>query len=281
MEPGTGRDLLTVTLGVATGLLSALFGVGGATISTPGIRLLGATALMSVGTTLPSIFPSAVSGTARYVRERLVDWDVVRWTAPAGAVASVAGSVASRVAPGDGHWLMIATAGLLGLSAWRMGRPPAPEARDARTVDPGAAGATDASVEPAPPAPAGGRHAPVVLAAVGTLAGGLSGLLGVGGGIVLVPAFTEVLRLPLKAAIATSLVCVAVFAVPGTITHWAMGGIDWPFALPLTLGVVPGARLGAGLAIRTGDLRLRRIVATFLGVTAILYAAGELAAMTR
>ena len=52
--------------------MSASFGVGGAVISTPAIRVLGASAFVAVGTTLPSILPSAASGTARYVREHLV-----------------------------------------------------------------------------------------------------------------------------------------------------------------------------------------------------------------
>ena len=47
----------------------------------------------------------------------------------------------------------------------------------------------------------------------------LSGLLGIGGGILMVPAFSAWVGLPLKETIATSLACVGVFAVPGTITH--------------------------------------------------------------
>jgi len=49
--------------------MSAAFGVGGATISTPAIRALGASAFVAVGTTLPSILPSAAAGTLRYMRE--------------------------------------------------------------------------------------------------------------------------------------------------------------------------------------------------------------------
>src|SRR6266446_4496260 len=104
--------------------MSAAFGVGGATISTPGIRALGASAFVAVGTTLPSIIPSAVSGTLRYMREGLVDWEVVKWAAPIGVAASILGSLLSHVVPGNGHWLMILTATLLGATAWRMRKPP-------------------------------------------------------------------------------------------------------------------------------------------------------------
>ena len=122
---------------------------------------------------------------------------------------------------------------------------------------------------------------PYRLAGVGTLAGMLSGLLGVGGGIVMVPGFTHFARMPLKRAIATSLACVALFAVPGTITHAVFGEVDWRFALILALGVVPGARIGAGLTVRADDARLRVVVALFLGFTAVLYATGELLALAR
>ncbi|MCU1352138.1 MAG: putative permease, partial [Acidimicrobiales bacterium] len=82
-----------------------------------------------------------------------------------------------------------------------------------------------------------------------------------------------------KQAIATSLACVGLLAIPGTLTHAALGDIDWRFALLLVVGVVPGARLGAALAVRTGDRRLRLGAAAFLGCTAVVYGAGELRAL--
>ena len=65
----------------------------------------------------------------------------------------------------------------------------------------------------------------------------------------------------MKAAIATSLVCVGVFAVPGTITHVLLDHVDWRVVAALVVGVVPGARIGAALTIRAADRRLRVTVA--------------------
>jgi uncharacterized membrane protein YfcA len=263
MDPGPLRDGLTIALGVLTGALSGLFGVGGAVISTPGIRALGASALVAVGTTLPSIIPGAASGTARYLREQLIDWRIVRWTAPAGIVASVGGSVLSRHVPGNGHLL-----GWSALRTYRSGSTPALPDEAIEDLD---------GPSPAPPPEPEPRPGPYV--AVGIIAGLLSGLLGVGGGIVMVPGFSQVGKMNIKAAIATSLACVALFSVPGTITHALLGDIDWRFALLLAAGVVPGARLGATLAIRASDRRMRLVVSIFLGFTAVLYAGGELAAL--
>jgi uncharacterized membrane protein YfcA len=114
------------------------------------------------------------------------------------------------------------------------------------------------------------------LATIGVAAGLLSGLLGIGGGILMVPAFVGWVRLPLKEAIGNSLACVGVLAVPGMVTHAALGHIDWAFALPLCVGVIPGAQLGAHLAIRTPDRTLRVAVASVLGTIAVVYAVGEL-----
>lgn len=256
MDPGPVRDGLTIVAGLATGALSAAFGVGGAVISTPAIRALGASATVAIGTTLPSILPSAAAGTVRYMREGLVDWRIVTWAAPFGVVGSVGGSFASHAVPGDGHILMLLTAGLVGFTAYRMTQPES--------------GAIAAQERP---------HDGWLLGGVGLSAGVLSGLLGVGGGIVMVPGFSELARVPLRKAIATSLTCVGCFAIPGTITHAALGHIDWRFAGFLTLAVVPGARLGAAATMRTTDRRLRLAVASFLGAIAVVYAVGELIAL--
>lgn len=307
MDPGALRDALTAALGVGTGVLSGLFGVGGAVVSTPGIRALGASAAIAVGTTLPSIIPGAATGTRRYWRAGLIDRRAVAATAPTGIAAAVGGSLLSNAVPGNGHLLMLATAGLLGFSAYRIGRTPVdstPEVREAeaptaaapiRTGKPSATNVppwldTDAEAvaRAGPPADDRGRTSPehfprpvMRFALVGALAGLLSGLLGIGGGIVMVPGLTQVGRMGVKEAIATSLACVGLFAVPGTVTHALLGDIDWRFGLWLAAGIVPGARLGAALTLRIAERRLRPIVAAFLGLTAVAYAASESLALIR
>jgi uncharacterized membrane protein YfcA len=275
------RDALTVAAGIGTGGLSAAFGVGGAIVSTPAIRALGASATVAIGTTLPAILPGALAGTVRYLREHLILWPVVAWTTAFGVVASVGGSLLSRAVPGHGHWLQVLTAALLAMTAWRMAlgarrgqglvtAPPSPEADGPLPDETKTTPAEDQTRLPV---------SPWLLGGIGLAAGGLSGLLGVGGGIVLVPAFVELADIPLRAAIATSLVCVGLFAIPGTVTHAFLGDVDWRFALGLAAGVVPGARLGAVIALRSSDRRLRLAVSGFLGVAAVIYATGELIAL--
>ena len=116
---------------------------------------------------------------------------------------------------------------------------------------------------------------------MGAVAGMLSGLLGIGGGVLMVPGFNQFVGLRLKQTIATSLVCVGIFAVPGMITHAFLGDIDWRFAVLIAVGVIPGARIGAALAIRAQRQSLRIAVALFLGAISVIYLAGEVNALVR
>lgn len=224
-----------------------MFGVGGAVVSTPGIRALGTSAELAIGTTLPSILPGAVAGTLRYARQGLVDRRAIAAVAPLGMVASAAGAALVPVLPGEGHLLQLATAGLLVFSAIRL-------LRGAGTA------------EPTAPHPSWGR-----LLAIGAGAGFLAGLLGIGGGVFMVSAFAGVAGMPIKRAVGTSLACVALFAIPGIIVHTVNGTIDWGVALLLAVGVVPGARLGSALALRTADRRLQELVGGLLLALAVPY----------
>jgi uncharacterized protein len=277
--PDTLSDLaiivLTMLVGVATGVLSGMFGVGGGVISTPAIRALGATPVAAVASTLPAIIPGAISGALRYRRDELVDVQVASWTAGFGIFAAVGGALLVDVIPGDGHPLMFLTAVLIAFSAYRLGRPPADESPADVTIE----GMTDAGPSAEVVRVGAQRRAWWRFGLIGLGAGVLSGLLGIGGGLIMVPAFTGWVRLPIKAALGTSLACVAVLAVPGTITHAALGNIDWLYALPLCIGIVPGARIGSHLAIRSSDRALRLIVSIGLGTLATAYAIGEVLAV--
>jgi uncharacterized protein len=328
MEAGLLRDALTLLLGFATGVLSALFGIGGAIVSNPGLRALGAGPLVAVGTTLPSILPGAISGTLRYRREGLIDWRLVTPAAAAGLLAVVGGSLLSHAVPGEGHLLLLLIAVLLAFTAWRTAvTPPTPadgpgdggsgggpdeggsgggveggsdagvEARTGREVGfsradlSGTGGRGPSGVDERGPSEVGGGGPGRVegggsagrvrwrAAGIGVVAGLLSGLLGIGGGVIMVPAFTELLSMSLKSAIATSLVCVGIFGVPATITHAFLGDIDWRLAALLTIGVIPGARVGASLTIRTGERRLRLAVGVFLALVALVYFVTETRAL--
>jgi uncharacterized membrane protein YfcA len=278
----------TFAVGVAAGVLSGMFGVGGAVLTTPGIRALGATPIEAVGSTVPPILPGAISGTWRYSRSGLVNWRVGLVCGAAGTVLAVAGAWVSDVI--DGHVLMVLTAALLlytGVSTFIRARREAPGGSPVEPVD---ADGPEADVETGPTLAAGDD--PEVLAAaaahahplghlglVGALSGLTAGLLGVGGGVVMMPVFTQILKIPMKVAVASSLVAVAIFSVPALVTHAALGHINWTYSLLLVAGTIPGAQIGSKITIGTADRTVRLLFGVFLTVLAVVYGAAELIAL--
>ncbi len=280
---------LTFLVGVAAGVLSALLGVGGAVITTPAIRVLGATPILAVGSTVPAILPAALSGTWRYAKAGLVDWRSALGLGISGAVFAIAGALTSSLI--DARFLMLLTAALMfwsGVSVVRGGRgvsklvpnldAPSDQAGDS-AVDPDQAG--DSAVDPDPnPNPNPKKHPLPLLAALGAASGFLAGLLGVGGGVIMVPVLTGPLKVPIKPAVASSLVAVAIFSIPALITHMILGHVDWFFALPLMFGVVPGAQIGARINIGISERTIRSLFGVLILVIATVYATVELLAFS-
>lgn len=260
----------TLLVGFAAGVLSGMFGVGGAVLTTPGIRALGTTPIQAVGSTIPAILPGALTGTWRYAREGLVDWRIGGVCGAAGSAFAVAGAQTSGLV--DGRWLMVATAALLAVSGYRVMRSGAPAATD---VGVGAASARPAPTEPSEVP----DLATATLALVGAAAGFLAGLLGVGGGVLMMPVFTSLLRIPVKVAVASSLVAVAIFSVPALVSHWLQGNIDWTVALLLMAGTVPGAAVGSRITVASSDRSVRRWLGLFFLIIAAVYGALELRAI--
>ena len=285
MLPPVDLDLSAVAIvlvGLASGVLSGMFGVGGAVLTTPGIRVFGATPIEAVGSTIPAILPSAISGTIRYAKAGLVDWRIGLVCGSTGALFAFAGAwVADLV---DGHLLMVLTAVLLGWSGWSLYRSAA-----AQPADPPAgqtAGEPAEDPDPRTDAPTATAVATPQLVAIPTLAvigcasGFVAGLLGVGGGVVMMPVFTKVLRLPIKTAVASSLVAVAIFSVPALLTHAALGHINWYYALLLVVGVIPGAQIGSHITVGSSDRKVRIMAGLFFMALAVVYGGGELLALT-
>ncbi len=245
--------ILGILAGFVSGIMSGAFGVGGAILTTPAVQiLLGAPPIVAVGTPLPAIFPTTVAGARAYRRAGLIDWPAVRWLAPTGALAASGGAVLTKVV--NPHALLLITAALIGWQALNVGR---------------GRGTPDGGLPP-------DRPSHLVLALVGMVAGFASGLLGIGGGVILVPVLGGMLGMPLKRTVGTSLVVIALMVVPGTLVHALLGHIDWAIFLWLTIGVVPGATIGSRWTIRARERTLRIVVALFLSLVAALYGALEL-----
>ena len=108
----------------------------------------------------------------------------------------------------------------------------------------------------------------ILCAAIGLVAGTLGGLLGVGGGIVMVPAFTRLLDLPVKQAVGTSMGVIFFTAISASWRHWQLGNLQPRVVVLVAALSMVGAWLGASLTSRVNERTLRVLFALFLIVTA-------------
>lgn len=103
----------------------------------------------------------------------------------------------------------------------------------------------------------------VVLVAVGLLVGVLSGMFGIGGGTVIVPALVW-LGLSQRNAAATSMLAIVPTAISGVVSYAAGGNVDWLAAALLFCGMFVGGQVGSWLLSRLPELALRWIFVVFL-----------------
>ncbi|MGH2402750.1 MAG: sulfite exporter TauE/SafE family protein [Candidatus Limnocylindria bacterium] len=113
------------------------------------------------------------------------------------------------------------------------------------------------------------RPNPLLLAGIGVGAGVLSGLFGVGGGIILVPAMVLLAGMAQQRASATSLASIVPIAAVGAIIFGRADSVDLPAALVLMVGSLVGVQIGARLMTRIGDDRLRIGFAVFMIAVAL------------
>lgn len=246
MDPRAAYHLEVAGVGAAVGFLSGLLGKGGSAVTTPVLRVfLGVPEFSALASPLPSAIPTALSASWAYRGRGLVDPEAAKVTCAWGIPATVAGSLLS-------HWvggrpLMVLTAlfvTALGISLSVHGHA-MPE---------------DEAPEPAGlPPEARGR-----LTAIAIGVGLFSGLLANTGGILYAPLFISWVGMPPKRALATSLVVSAVLAVPGAVTHWWLGHVDWALVGLLSVGAIPCSYLGASLAVRLRSKTLIRVYGALL-----------------
>jgi uncharacterized protein len=243
-------------IGGGVGFLSGAFGKGGAAISTPLLHALGIPALAAIASPLPATIPATLLAGRGYARAGHIDRRVVRIGAIVGVPLTALGALLTRWIPGEP--LILATDMILLALAVRV-----------------LSRAHDESDEPAVDVPT--ADGPVVAAPVRTIGvvgvvALVSGLLGNSGGFLLAPLFMNVLGMPVRRALGTSLALAAVLAVPGTAVHAWLGHIDWSLTLVFGLAAVPFATLGAATALR---MRQRSLTLAY-GVGIALFSGGML-----
>lgn len=249
------RFFLASLLGFVAGSFSGAFGLGGGMFSTPAVRLiLLESPAIALGTPLPLCIPSAVVGGLNYWKRGKVDGRAVAFAAPVGAAMSVTGAMLTGIV--NLHLLMSLTAACLLYLAVRTMRQ---------------AWSRNDGEKKASASPPGWK-----LSLVGGGAGFISGLLGIGGGLVMVPGFLLWARMDTRKAMGTSLVCIAVLAVPGTAVHAWMGHVNWSLFLAMAAGVMPGSYVGSRFTLKAKGRLVLTLFALLLAAIGIIFLVSEL-----
>jgi uncharacterized membrane protein YfcA len=242
---------------LAAGFLGALTGLGGGVVIVPLLTLgLGVDMHYAVGASLVSVIATSSGAASAYVKEGFTNLRIGMLLEVATSFGAIAGAMLA------GHISTGALAVVFGIvllsSAWLASRPPQREA-------------------PAPPDPLARRlrldgeypsldgvrhyHVRGLPAGFGLmfLAGGLSGLLGIGSGAAKVLAMDRVMRIPFKVSTTTSNFMIGVTAAASAGVYLNRGYIDPELAAPVMLGVLIGSLAGARLLAVSRAASLRKV----------------------
>lgn len=217
--------------GLLAGALGGLLGIGGGIILMPLLRfIVGLSPAYAAGTCVVAVFFTTLGGSYRHHRLGHLN---LRSTVPiiiSGAVASGIFSLAFVHLAQRGQWLDLGMGIVFSLISARM-------------IAEGIPGLLRKKADQ----PAGSEIKGTLAQklAIGGAAGVLPGLLGIGTGGILVPAFTFLLSAPVKTAVAASLTCFCFNALISSAFKFAQGFIDPNVALPICVGTLIGANLGA------------------------------------
>jgi uncharacterized membrane protein YfcA len=255
--------MIALALGLVVGIILALTGAGGGILAVPllvfgvGIGLAQAApiGLLAVGM-------AAALGALLGLRQGIVRYRAAIVIAGAGMLLSPVGLVLARRI--DNRWLSFLFALVLLYVGYRavanaLERTP-PSASAMRQDCPCVLDrSTGRFIWTVPCARALGLS--------GAAAGLLSGLLGVGGGFVMVPALQRYTDLPMQSVVATSLAVIALVSATGVAASAAAGHVDWLVALPFATGALAGMLGGRAAAARLAGPHLQ---AGFGAVTSLV-----------
>jgi uncharacterized membrane protein YfcA len=224
---------ILLAAGLFAGTLGGLLGLGGGIVLMPLLRFgFHLSPFIAAGTCIAAVFFTTLSGSYRHFRMGHVKFAPIVPVILAGALSVVVASLIFEHLTARGRWIDLGIGIVFSLIAIRMliegmpgfKKPPS------KTNSPGL-------IEGPLAAKLG----------IGAAAGALPGLLGIGTGGILVPAFTFLLKAPIKAAIGASLVCFCLNSFISASFKLVQGFVDLHLALPVCLGTLIGANLGARL----------------------------------
>ncbi|MFF4399652.1 sulfite exporter TauE/SafE family protein [Streptomyces sp. NPDC001480] len=231
--------ILALAAGAVVGVALGALGGGGSVLAVPAlVYLLGFTPVAATTASLVVVGVTSAAALAAHAREGRVRWGTGLLFAAAGTVPAMLGGAAAGRMPDTvltGGFAVVAA-----VAAIRMLRPP-PATEPHRPPRPGRAAAAGAGL------------------------GAVTGVLGVGGGFLAVPALVGVVGLRMRAAVGTSLLVITVNSLAALASRAGTAdGLDWALVGPFAGAAILGAWDGKRLATKVSGPALQRIFALVL-----------------
>ncbi|MFC6800240.1 MULTISPECIES: sulfite exporter TauE/SafE family protein [unclassified Haladaptatus] len=269
-----------VGFGLLIGILFGFFGMGGSFLVTPALLVLGYPAKVAVGSGLAFVFGTSIIGALRHRRHGQVDYKLATIMTVAMTIGIKLGEHVITFLESTGvidvvisvaYVSLLATVGLFTL-------------HDARTEDKKSTGRDISekvqSIEIPPMVTLKGdiRISAVIIFTLGLAIGVLSGLLGVGGGFLLMPAMMYGFGVPAAIAVGTDILQITISGAFGAFVYAQAGAVNLPVVGSLLAGSALGARIGAGATKLVDEDGIKGYFAAMLLAGSVAVAAKNLAA---
>ncbi len=259
--------LIVALISVSAGLVGSLVGVGGGIVIVPALTLLmGVDIRHAIAASIVAVVATSSAAASTYVRERMSNIRLGMLLEIATAAGAICGALlANFIQPR-------ALYALFGILLLWTGLNMARSRQDASHNLPPDALADRLKLHSSYYDRSLGRELGYRVSrlrlgfGVSYIAGMVSGLLGVGGGIMKVPVMNLAMGIPLKAATATSNFMIGITAATGAAVYFMRGDVKPFIAAPVAVGVIAGSKIGARLL---GGMKLRYVKYAFVGVLAV------------
>lgn len=267
----TLTSLGVLAVAFVAGVMGSLLGLGGGIIVVPALTLLfGVPIHVAIGASLVGVIATSSGAASRYVRHGLTHMRLAMVLEVATVAGALAGATLAGVVPG--RWLFLLFAFISVLTGSLLIRaeepvrtlPPEPDRLSAWLRLEGSYLDERLGAE----VPYRATRTTTGLG-VSMLAGLFSGLLGVGGGFLKVPAMHRLMGLPIKVCTATSSFMIGVTAASSAAVFFARGDIRPELAAPVAVGVLGGATLGSRLLGRLPASVIRQAFLVVLVLVAV------------
>jgi uncharacterized protein len=254
-------DLGIFVVSVCAGIIGSLAGVGGGILVIPSLTVIfGVDVRLAVGASIVSVIATSSGAASAYVRDRMTDMRVGMFLELATTTGAVAGAIAAAYVSAAFLFILLGFVLLLsaGMQVARLGEETPPDEPPSRLAAVLKLSSSYPDRRLGREVSYHARRIPLGFVLM-WLAGLVSGLLGIGSGVLKVLAMDGAMRLPMKVSSATSNFMIGVTAAASAGIYLGRGDVDPRIAAPVALGVLIGALTGARLLQRISNRSVRLV----------------------